>query len=177
MPASQGALHAFYEGAARLCARHESLGCLLFAVAATLAIALVERASGATWLAVAPLHVGALGSFAQGNYAVEWLLLALALCAGALLHAELLRAGALGRDRVRAVGGAGRQNGSPALAGGPKAPLTTTTVSDSVCLRLGRCSLRLAAGPGPAASSDSNIRRTRIESCLWLRVSSASWLR
>ena len=34
------------QGAARLWARHERLGCLLFAVAATLAIALVERALG-----------------------------------------------------------------------------------------------------------------------------------
>ena len=53
------ALRAFTEGAARLWARHESLGCLLFAVAATLAVALVERASGATWHAVAPLRTGA----------------------------------------------------------------------------------------------------------------------
>ena len=81
-----GALRAFTEGAARLWARHESLGCLLFAVDATLAVALVERASGATWHAVAPLCVG---SSDPGDYAVEWLLLSLALGVAALLHAEL----------------------------------------------------------------------------------------
>ena len=37
-----------------------------------------------------------------GNYAVEWLLLGLALGLGALLHAELMLAGALERACVHA---------------------------------------------------------------------------
>ena len=79
--APRSAFCALRDSAARICARHESLGCLLFAVAVTLAAALVERASGATWHA--PPHS------CCGNYVVEWLLLGLGLGLGALLHAEL----------------------------------------------------------------------------------------
>ena len=58
-------------------ARHESMCCLLVSVAATLAIAPLERASGINWLAAD-----------GGNYAVEWLLLGFALGGGLLLHTE-----------------------------------------------------------------------------------------
>ena len=65
---------ALTEGSARLWARHESLSCLLFAVAATLAVALVERAlgsQGATWHAVSPLRVGLDPIADPCNYTVE----------------------------------------------------------------------------------------------------------
>ena len=79
-PSAFGAPRALRDRAARLWARHESLGCLLFAVAATLAVALVERASGAT------RHEPPRGG--GGNYAVEWLLLGLVLGVGAALVAN-----------------------------------------------------------------------------------------